>query len=71
MTDHDGNGSTTSAGPRIDPAQPVDPKSGELRAEKNSLKRFIKVLGPGLDRCVRRRSVLALVVANTLNAGAG
>ena len=34
--------------PRIDPTRPVNPKTAELRAEKNPLKRFGKVLGPGL-----------------------
>lgn len=34
--------------PRVDPARPVDPKAAEIRAEKNPLKRFAKVLGPGL-----------------------
>jgi NRAMP (natural resistance-associated macrophage protein)-like metal ion transporter len=32
----------------VDPNRPVDPKTAELRAEKNPLKRFAKVLGPGL-----------------------
>ncbi len=40
--------STTAAEPRVDPNRPVDPKTAELRAEKNPLKRFAKVLGPGL-----------------------
>ena len=35
-------------GPRVDPGRPVDPKAAELRAEKNSLKRLGKALGPGL-----------------------
>ena len=40
---------STSAGePRVDPARPVDPKAAELRAEKNSLKRLGRALGPGL-----------------------
>jgi NRAMP (natural resistance-associated macrophage protein)-like metal ion transporter len=39
----------TSAGePRMDPQRPVNPKTAELQAEKNPLKRFGKVLGPGL-----------------------
>ncbi|HEY5486936.1 MAG TPA: divalent metal cation transporter, partial [Candidatus Limnocylindrales bacterium] len=33
---------------RVDPARPVDPKAAELRAEKNSLKRLGRALGPGL-----------------------
>jgi NRAMP (natural resistance-associated macrophage protein)-like metal ion transporter len=32
----------------VDPDRPVDPKVAELRAEKNSLKRIAKALGPGL-----------------------
>jgi NRAMP (natural resistance-associated macrophage protein)-like metal ion transporter len=34
--------------PRVDPARPVDPKVGELRAEKNPAKRLARALGPGL-----------------------
>jgi NRAMP (natural resistance-associated macrophage protein)-like metal ion transporter len=34
--------------PRVDPNRPVDPKEAELRAEKNSVKRLGKALGPGL-----------------------
>ena len=34
--------------PRLDSNRPTDPKAAELRAEKNSLKRLVKVLGPGL-----------------------
>ncbi len=35
-------------GPRVDPGRAVDPKAAELRAEKNSLRRLGKALGPGL-----------------------
>ena len=46
---------TGADGPRVDPDRPVDPKAAELRAEKNSLKRLGKALGPGPDhRCVGR-----------------
>ena len=39
----------TGAGePHVDPERPVDPKAAELRAEKNSVKRLFKALGPGL-----------------------
>jgi len=34
--------------PRVRSDRPVDPKEAELRAEKNSLKRLAKTLGPGL-----------------------
>jgi NRAMP (natural resistance-associated macrophage protein)-like metal ion transporter len=34
--------------PRVDPGRPVDPKIGEMRAEKNPVKRLSKALGPGL-----------------------
>jgi NRAMP (natural resistance-associated macrophage protein)-like metal ion transporter len=34
--------------PRVDPDRPDDPKVAELQAEKNSLKRLGKALGPGL-----------------------
>jgi NRAMP (natural resistance-associated macrophage protein)-like metal ion transporter len=34
--------------PRVSAGRPVDPKAAELRAEKNSLKRLGKALGPGL-----------------------
>jgi len=34
--------------PRVDRGRPADPKTAELRAEKNPLKRLGKVLGPGL-----------------------
>lgn len=33
---------------RIDPARPADPKIARLRAERNALKRFAIILGPGL-----------------------
>ena len=39
---------TNADEPRVDPARPVNPKIAELEAEKNPLKRFGKVLGPGL-----------------------
>jgi NRAMP (natural resistance-associated macrophage protein)-like metal ion transporter len=42
------NASTSDSVPRVDPNRPVDPKAAELRAEKNSLKRLGKALGPGL-----------------------
>ncbi len=42
------NASTSTGGPHLSPGRPVDPKSAELRAEKNPLKRLSKVLGPGL-----------------------
>ena len=42
-------GASTSAGePRVDPDRPVDPKTAELRAETNPLRRLGKILGPGL-----------------------
>jgi NRAMP (natural resistance-associated macrophage protein)-like metal ion transporter len=40
--------STSEGEPRIDPARPVNPKIAALETEKNPLKRFGKVLGPGL-----------------------
>jgi NRAMP (natural resistance-associated macrophage protein)-like metal ion transporter len=40
--------STNGGEPGIDPARPVNPKIVELETEKNPLKRFGKVLGPGL-----------------------
>ena len=39
---------TTTDEPSVDPARPVNPKIAELETEKNPLKRFGKVLGPGL-----------------------
>jgi NRAMP (natural resistance-associated macrophage protein)-like metal ion transporter len=42
------NAPTSTREPRVDPNRPVDPKAAELRAEKNSLKRLGKTLGPGL-----------------------
>ena len=42
------NAPTSTGEPRVDPNRPVDPKAAELRAEKNSLKRLGKALGPGL-----------------------
>ena len=39
---------TSRKEPRVDPDRPVDPKIAELRAEKNSVKRLGKALGPGL-----------------------
>ena len=44
----EGNAKQGPEGPRVDPGRPVDPKAAELRAEKNPLKRAVKVLGPGL-----------------------
>src|SRR6202142_708258 len=40
--------STSAEEPRMDPNRPANPKTAGLRAEKNLLKRFGKVLGPGL-----------------------
>ena len=40
--------STSTDEPSVDPARPVNPKIAELEAEKNPLRRFGKVLGPGL-----------------------
>jgi NRAMP (natural resistance-associated macrophage protein)-like metal ion transporter len=37
-----------AAEPRVDPGRPPDPMAAELRAEKNPLKRLVRVLGPGL-----------------------
>lgn len=34
--------------PRVHPGRPVDPAAAALRAETNPLKRFLRVLGPGL-----------------------
>ena len=42
------NAPTSTGEPRVDPNRPVDPKAAEMRAEKNSLKRLGKALGPGL-----------------------
>ncbi|HEX7611818.1 MAG TPA: divalent metal cation transporter [Candidatus Limnocylindrales bacterium] len=42
------NAPTSTGEPRVHPKRPVDPKAAELRAEKNSLKRLGKALGPGL-----------------------
>jgi hypothetical protein len=39
---------TSTGEPRVDPDRPIDPKAAELRAEKNPLRRFVKILGPGL-----------------------
>ena len=40
--------SANAAGPRMNPARPVDPGAAELLAEKNPVARLFKVLGPGL-----------------------
>ena len=40
--------SSSSGEPRLHPGRPIDPKSAELRAEKNPLKRLGRVLGPGV-----------------------
>jgi len=42
------NAPTTTSEPRVHPDRPLDPKTAELRAEKNSVKRLGKALGPGL-----------------------
>jgi len=42
------NAPTSTGEPRVRPGRPVDPKAAEMRAEKNSLKRLGKALGPGL-----------------------
>jgi NRAMP (natural resistance-associated macrophage protein)-like metal ion transporter len=42
------NRSMSEGEPSVDPARPVNPKIAELEAEKNPLRRFGKVLGPGL-----------------------
>jgi hypothetical protein len=42
------NAPTSTGEPRVHPDRPVDPKTAELRAEKNSVKRLGKALGPGL-----------------------
>jgi hypothetical protein len=42
------NAPTSTGEPRVRPGRPVDPKAAELRTEKNPLKRFVKILGPGL-----------------------
>ncbi len=34
--------------PRLDPSRPTDPMLGEMRRERNPLKRLLKILGPGL-----------------------
>ena len=34
--------------PRVNSARPTDPMIGEMRQEPNPLKRFLKILGPGL-----------------------
>ena len=39
---------SADAEPRLDPARPVDPRTAALVAESNPIKRFGKVLGPGL-----------------------
>jgi NRAMP (natural resistance-associated macrophage protein)-like metal ion transporter len=40
--------SAASAEPRVDPSRPPDPKERAIEAEKNPVKRFGKILGPGL-----------------------
>ena len=40
--------STGAERPRVDPGRPVDPKTAEIRSERNPLKRLVKILGPGL-----------------------
>ena len=42
------NAPTSTGEPRVHPDRPVDPKAVELRAEQNPLRRFFKILGPGL-----------------------
>ena len=42
------NASVGSDEPRVDPRRPADPKTAQLRAEKNPLRRLGKALGPGL-----------------------
>ncbi len=42
------NATTSTREPHLSPGRPVNPKSAEIRAEKNPLKRLTKVLGPGL-----------------------
>jgi NRAMP (natural resistance-associated macrophage protein)-like metal ion transporter len=42
------NAATGADEPRVDPGRPVDPQAAELRREKNPVKRFGKILGPGL-----------------------
>ena len=41
------SGPVTVEEPRLDPSRPTDPKVGEMRRERNPLKRFLKILGPG------------------------
>jgi NRAMP (natural resistance-associated macrophage protein)-like metal ion transporter len=40
--------SADSGEPRVDPKRPRDPNVTELQLERNPLKRFVRVLGPGL-----------------------
>jgi len=42
------NAATGADEPRVGPGRPVDPQAAELRREKNPVKRFGKILGPGL-----------------------
>lgn len=39
---------TRDGEPRLHPDRPVDPRTAELRAESNPMRRLFKVLGPGL-----------------------
>jgi len=36
------------AEPVVDPRRPADPRIAELRREPNPLRRFLRILGPGL-----------------------
>ena len=46
--DESGSGPEGVDEPRVNSARPTDPMIGEMRQEPNPLKRFLKILGPGL-----------------------
>jgi NRAMP (natural resistance-associated macrophage protein)-like metal ion transporter len=46
--DESGSGLEAIDEPRVNSARPTDPKIGEMAQEPNPLKRFLKILGPGL-----------------------
>ena len=46
--DGEADGPATDAEPRVSADRPIDPKAAEIRSEKNPIRRFARVLGPGL-----------------------
>lgn len=46
--DESGSGLAGVDEPRVNSARPTDPMIREMRQEPNPLKRFLKILGPGL-----------------------